>query len=498
MSPEPNASEALPQGAAAAQEALPGAAPASVGRPPASGLRAWLLQGLRTAFFMRPHWPGLRATPVGVAGLVGASIVCTVLLERLYVPGPASFYAPAFESRWWFVLVLAGCAWALRASESSGPRAASPDQGPEPATLFALLWLQCTVLSLLAAVVLVPAVHLGAWNDDGFGGATVAGVVPFGWFMAAVLALAARSAAAPAAQRRAALSVLAAAIAYGALSPGPRYWYPEREPNAATEPSYRLAPEQLEAQPQVLANGLAGLSPERPGLIDVYVLTFAPYADEDVFKRESALVAEVMTTRFDAEGRTLQLVNHRTTLDTRPLATARNLRRAIEAAAARMNRDEDILFLHLTSHGAHSGELSARLWPLDIDGVRPEQLKTWLDAAGVKRRIVSVSACYSGSWIAPLADECTLVMTAADAEHTSYGCGRKSELTYFGRALFDEELRKSWSFEQAHAAARTVIERREREAGKTDGYSNPQLHLGSAMREALAALEAQLAARPRP
>mgnify|MGYP000623762907 CR=1 FL=1 len=24
-------------------------------------------------------------------------------------------------------------------------------------------------------------------------------------------------------------------------------------------------------------------------------------------------------------------------------------------------------------------------------------------------------------------------MTAADADHTSYGCGRKSELTFFGR-----------------------------------------------------------------
>ena len=89
-----------------------------------------------------------------------------------------------------------------------------------------------------------------------------------------------------------------------------------------------------------------------------------------------------------------------------------------------------------------------------------------------------MSACYSGSWIEPLASPTTLVMTAADAEHTSYGCGARSELTFFGRALFDEQLRVTRSFEQAHAAARAAIERREREAGKSDGYSNPQIRVG--------------------
>ena len=74
-----------------------------------------------------------------------------------------------------------------------------------------------------------------------------------------------------------------------------------------------------------------------------------------------------------------------------------------------------------------------------------------------------------------------------------YGCGRGSELTYFGRAMYDEQLRSSWSFETAHARARTVIEQREREAGKSDGYSNPQIRVGDAIRTKLAALEAQRA-----
>ena len=130
----------------------------------------------------------------------------------------------------------------------------------------------------------------------------------------------------------------------------------------------------------------------------------------------------------------------------------------------------------------------------------PADLKKWLDQAGVKYRVLSVSACFSGHWIAPLAGPGTLVMSAADATHTSFGCGQDADLTYFGRAVFDEQLRTSTrSFEQAHAAARTVIARREKEGGKEDGYSNPQIAVGNAMRAQLQRLESQLpASAPTP
>jgi hypothetical protein len=91
-----------------------------------------------------------------------------------------------------------------------------------------------------------------------------------------------------------------------------------------------------------------------------------------------------------------------------------------------------------------------------------------------------------------LAEPGTLMMTASDAEHTSYGCGRNSELTFFGRAMYGEQLRTTRSFEAAHAAARKVIDQREKEAGKTDGYSNPQIAMGEAIRPVLAALAARL------
>ena len=66
----------------------------------------------------------------------------------------------------------------------------------------------------------------------------------------------------------------------------------------------------------------------------------------------------VLQQRFNADGRTLQLVNHEHTAQRLPWATPLNLRRAIERVAATMDGDEDVLLIHLTSHGAHDGRLA--------------------------------------------------------------------------------------------------------------------------------------------
>jgi hypothetical protein len=277
-----------------------------------------------------------------------------------------------------------------------------------------------------------------------------------------------------------------------------QHWYPDRSDDdslaAHADDEWKLTQEVMEAQAGIVQGSLQALAPQRPGVADVYAITFAPYAEEDVFRRESDMVADVMKTRFGADGRTVQLINHRDTAASHAWATRLNLQRAIARVGELIDRDEDVLFIHLTSHGARNGELSASFRPMDVEAVTPQLLKQWLDEAGIRHRIVSVSACFSGSWIAPLSDEDSLVMTAADAEHTSYGCGRGSELTYFGRAMYHENLRSTWSFEEAHANARTVIEQREKDAGKKDGFSNPQIFVGGGIRQVLSVLQAQRAA----
>jgi hypothetical protein len=216
-----------------------------------------------------------------------------------------------------------------------------------------------------------------------------------------------------------------------------------------------------------------------------------------VFLRESSMVSDLLAERFDARGRVVHLANHPLTARTHPWATPANLERAVEALAARMDRENDLLVVYLTSHGAKDFRLAAANGPLRVDPLSPSELRRALDNAGIRNRVIAVSACYSGGWIAPLASDTTLMMTAADAHNTSYGCGRLSELTFFGRALFNEQLRTTHSFEQAFAAAVPVIRRREIEARKDDGFSNPQISVGEKIRPVLRDLEQRLAA-PRP
>jgi hypothetical protein len=99
---------------------------------------------------------------------------------------------------------------------------------------------------------------------------------------------------------------------------------------------------------------------------------------------------------------------------------------------------------------------------------------------------VIVSACYSGIFVKPLANENTIVLTAADAKSTSFGCAEGREWTYFGDALFQHSLKPGTDFQVAFGKARGLIaewEKRDRFAS-----SNPQGHFGEALMRKLAPL----------
>jgi len=462
---------------------------AGFGRLHLRELRHWWAAGVRSVLLRAPRADGLVPTPSLLAALLAVDFGATVLVARALVPGPAYFNPGGLHAGWFGLLVSGWLCWVVaRGDAESGTRAAR---------LFGVLLAQGLVMALLTLLVLGPLAHAPPeWQArlDG-AGTGLAAFVPLGWSLLAQVVLLSR-AAAPRRGLALAVSALSLSLPVAILQTEPgQLWYPDPAAEAeADAPRLRVTQALMERQPQLLAEGLQALAPQRPDRIDVYALTFAPYADEDVFRRESQLVSGVMQQRFDAGGRTLQLVNHAAEAERRPWATPLNLRRAIAAIAERMDPEQDLLFIHLTSHGARDGRLAASFWPIEVDPVTPTDLRAWLDAAGIRHRVISVSACYAGSWLAPLAGDGTLVMTAADAEHTSYGCGRRSELTFFGRAMYDEELRRTRSFEQAHANARELIRQREIDAGKDDGYSNPQLSLGAALRPVLQRLEAELAA----
>ncbi len=237
-----------------------------------------------------------------------------------------------------------------------------------------------------------------------------------------------------------------------------------------------ISPEQvLYAQPQRMDEALARLAPQRPGVVDLYVVAFAGDGTESVFRNEVEHVERLFSRRFDAAGRVLTLINHPATLQTVPLATLTNLTWAIDGVAAVMDPDEDILLVFVTSHGSEDHDLQVDLPPLPLDAIGPEELADALDATPRPRwRVVIVSACYSGGFVDALRDEDTLVITAARADRTSFGCGADADITYFGRAFLDEALNRTNSLSEAFEFAREAIAQRERAEG-IETPSEPQI-----------------------
>ena len=469
----------------------------------------WMREGLRSALFLRPRTGAGAPSPWQLIVLVILSGALLVGMARLEVVGPARFNLRGWLAPLWSSLVLLWVAWWAMAPAQSAP---APAEGPRPtggvAAWYALSSWAPLLPMLLMYTVLATVAHRPEWWSGSIAGTAfwvVYGVIT-AWMVAALVVVSARFIRSPLRTGAYALA-LVGVITLGTWQFPDRPWEADAEAIASAAAAQEQVPELprlaltqavFEDQQALLLDQASALAAERPGIADVYGLVFAPYAGEEVFRRESTMVSQVLRERFDAEGRVLHLLNHAETAGTHVWATPLNLQRAIAAIATRMDREQDLLVIYMTSHGARNHELAAAHWPLQVAPVTPEMLRATLDEAGIRHRVIAVSACYSGGWIEPLATEASLVMTAADATHTSYGCGTRSELTFFGRAVFHEQLRQTYSFKEAFDKAVPLIAQREVEAGKADGFSNPQIHVGAQIVPVLQALEQRLAQRDNP
>ncbi len=268
--------------------------------------------------------------------------------------------------------------------------------------------------------------------------------------------------------------------------PPPDWWLAARAPERADAWSV-VTERALVRQPQLLAESLQAIEPQRPGVVDLYFIGFAPYAGQDVFRRDVDTAHAVVNDRYGVEGRSIVLVNHPRTVMETPLATASNLRTTLKAVGARIDPEEDVVMLFLTSHGGADHRLAVEFNPLQLDQISGADLRTMLDEAGIRFRIVVISACYSGGFIPALSDERTLVLTAAAADRTSFGCSTDSPMTFFTDALFNQALRSEASLSQAFAQARTLVAERERAEGLSPP-SDPQMFAGAAIGAKLDAL----------
>ena len=301
--------------------------------------------------------------------------------------------------------------------------------------------------------------------------------------------------------RFAALKALAGGLALAApiwIAPSllpTETWWKQPAVHGEIDPRYPSPASEgvLAAQADLLDDALTALEEQRPGQTDLYFIGFGGDAQEDVFRKDVLAARKVMEERWDTHGRSISLINNpRTLLDT-PVATVSNLRTVLNELGSTIDPEQDVVMLYLTSHGRANHEFEIALPPLELAQLTPTVLRKLFDDAGIKWRIIVVSACYSGGFIPALEDDQTLVLTASAADTTSFGCGHQSERTYFGEALFDDGLAKADSMLTAFELAKRRVATREAAEGFPP--SKPQISLGAEMADKLRELERGRAAR---
>jgi hypothetical protein len=250
-------------------------------------------------------------------------------------------------------------------------------------------------------------------------------------------------------------------------------------------PSQGPSPEQvMYAQPRLMREALSGLTPRVAGKPNLYLVTFAGDGGEDVFHNEAEYAARLFTQRFGATAHSLVLENHPGTLTTHPLASWSNLESALDGLAKVMKPEQDILMLYVSSHGDEDHNLLVDMDPLPLDQIGAQDLAGILTKRPFKWKVLVINACYSGGFVPPLRGPGTLVLTAARADRSSFGCGSDSDATYFGRAWLVDALNRTPDFVTAFGQASNEIAGWEKQDKLTP--SEPQIDIGKGIAEQLA------------
>jgi Peptidase C13 family len=253
----------------------------------------------------------------------------------------------------------------------------------------------------------------------------------------------------------------------------------QRDPFNGQFGAWEIASQPREAArlAKLMGDALDGLAQQRPGQLDVYLITASLWGDP-VFEREATQAEAILREHFGAEGRSIVLTAGGQGERRYPAATPDNLSAAIGQVGSIVDPNEDLVVIFITTHGAQDGTAVIRENNRLTAGLRPAHMRDMLSQAGIRNRVVIVSACYSGAFIAPLMDENTIVLTAAAPNRTSFGCQPSRDWTFFGDAYFNHAVRGGASLVPAFDEAKVLIERWEREQNLTPP-SNPQRHVGA-------------------
>jgi hypothetical protein len=275
-----------------------------------------------------------------------------------------------------------------------------------------------------------------------------------------------------------------------ALEVIPDVWAPtEVEAAADGNENQADAESLLFEQSARIDRALAAIRSDQSASPNAFFIGFAGVGEQKVFAQEIGLASRVLSERYDMHGRGFSLINDERDLEHAPLASVSGLNYALRGLAARMNIDRDVLFLSISSHGAQGAAIAVSNSQLPLNDLTDEDLAEALNDSGIKWRVIIISACYAGAFIDSLKDPRTIIITAAAADRTSFGCSNDRDLTYFGEAFYRDALPEARSLREAFEKAKSAIAVRERREHVDP--SKPQAYFGTEMEAKLASMGAR-------
>ncbi|MBS0518429.1 MAG: hypothetical protein JSR90_07030 [Proteobacteria bacterium] len=153
------------------------------------------------------------------------------------------------------------------------------------------------------------------------------------------------------------------------------------------------------------------------------------------------------------------------------LATSSNVLRGLRTVGG------EACFVYVTSHGVERGfylHADRRIFG-------PDALNSALtEGCGGAPTVVVVSACHSGSFInAETRQPNRIILTAAAADRTSFGCGADDDYTYYDQC-FLQQLDTAHTWRDVALGTRSCVETLERRLG-VRRESRPQMFFGAAV-----------------
>ncbi len=270
-------------------------------------------------------------------------------------------------------------------------------------------------------------------------------------------------------------------------------WVPRYEKTTSTEDENRWDnarnENMLYQQHVLLDEQLSKIAASRNQEPQLYLVSVAGYGSQNVFMREALSVKKLFDENLGTQNNSIVLINNPETVTQYSIASVTAIQKTLADVGSKMNKENDVLFLFMTSHGAKDFHFSLSLWPYTMNEMTPEVLLKILDDSGIKNRVIVVSACYSGGFVPKLANENTLVMSASRDDRNSHGCSHEAEWTFFGKAYFDEALHETKDFAAAFYKAQEAINKRE-ESEKLK-HSEPQIAIGEKIKPVLEKLREQ-------